>query len=451
MRNIVKTIVVFSVLLAPLSADCIQQSGDGSIDSLEKITLGGVVQWILIQSNDVANPVLLVLHGGPGYAMMPLLHENNGELEDHFIVVNWDQRGAGKSYSPDIPEESMTLEQFVSDAHELTEVLKARFDQERIYLMGHSLGTVLGMLLIEAYPDDYFGFVGVGQVVDVIENEQLSYDFALSEAQADENTEAIEALNEIGRPDEDGWYSDDSGYDVTMEWVGYYGGDLVGKTSTEEIEDAILNSEIYAEDGEKIENGWAFSQTIFSDEALWYLDFRTQVTQVDVPVYFFTGRHDYDTPFELVEEYYDVLDAPIKEIVWFEHSAHFPFYEEPARFDEMMIEKVLAETQPQTAVLEERTPTLPEQFTLDQNYPNPFNSGTVIRFALPASEEIELSVFDLMGQKVAALASGRRQAGTYTVHWDGRDDSGSKLASGAYVYRMQTGVEAETRKLLLLR
>ena len=340
-----KTVVVLGMLITTLLITGHSLQAD-EINSLEEITLGGIEQWILIQGNDEENPILLVLHGGPGYAMMPLLHLKNSELENHFIVVNWDQRGAGKSYSPDIPEDSMTLEQFVSDAHELTETLKTRFGREKIYLLGHSLGTVLGIFLIEQYPDDYYAFVGVGQVVDVIENEQLSYDFALREAIADNNQEAIDELERVGRPNDDGEYNADDGPDVTMEWVGYYGGDLYGKTSTDEIEEAILNSEIYAGDEEKIQAGWDFSGLIFYDMNLWYLDFREDVTSVDVPVYFFTGRHDYDTPFELVEKYFPVLDAPIKEIVWFENSAHFAFYEEPDKFNAMMINKVLAETYP---------------------------------------------------------------------------------------------------------
>jgi len=344
----ISAILVSSLLLVTIFSGCDQQSDeeDSSIDSLETISLGGIEQWILIQGNDVSNPVLLVLHGGPGYVMMPLLHEHNGELEDHFTVVNWDQRGAGKSYLPEMDEDSMTLEQFVSDAHDLTLALKERFEQEKIYLLGHSLGTVLGMMLIHEYPGDYHGYVGVGQVIDIIENEQKSYDFALGKAEDENNSVAIDELEEIGRPDEDGEYNNESGYDITEEWVAYYGGDLHGKNSTDEVENAILASEIYSTDAEKIENGWEFSQAIFADEALWYLDFRTEVTEVDVPVYFFTGHHDYDTPFELVEEYCDVLTAPIKEIVWFESSAHFPFYEEPERFNEMMIDNVLANTAP---------------------------------------------------------------------------------------------------------
>ena len=316
----------------------------GSINTLERVTLGGVDQWILIQSDDISKPILLVLHGGPGEVMMPLLHDNNRKLQEHFSIVNWDQRGAGKSYSPEVPEESMTLEQLVADAHELTEALMARFGQEKIYLLGHSFGTVLGILLMKNYPDDYHAYVGTGQIVDFIENEQLMYDFAFKEARAHNDWTAIDELEEIGRPDEEGEYDDDSGYATTRKWVEYYGGALLGEKSADEVRDAIQNSEIYADDLERLESGLELSERLYDDEAVWFLDFRTQVTEIDVPVYFFAGHHDYVATFKLVEQYYEILDAPIKEIIWFEKSAHFPFYEEADKFNDVLINRVLAKT-----------------------------------------------------------------------------------------------------------
>lgn len=449
MRRAIETVVACAFLLVRQAVPCHAASHEGV---LEQIELGGVDQWILTHGNHPENPVLLVLHGGPGYAMMPLLHDYNVELEEHFTVVNWDQRGAGKSYSPDIPEESMTLEQFVSDARELTELLQSRHDKEKIYLLGHSFGTVLGMLLIDRYPEHYWGFVGVGQVVDVIENEQLSYDFALSQATAAGNQEAIDQLREVGRPDDDGQYRDASGYEVTMEWVGYYGGDVYGETSTAEIEAAILSSEVYAEDQEKVQMGWEFSQTLFSDEDLWYLDFRELITRVDVPVFFFMGRHDYDTPYALVEEYFALLEAPVKELIWFEEVAHFPFYEDPAGFNAAMIDVVLARTQDVTTVVEGQRVSLPGRPGLNQNFPNPFNRETVIRFSLPTGADVELAVLNLAGQRVATLVEGVREAGVHAVKWDGRDNRHQPLASGIYLYRLRTGRHAvETRKLVLVR
>ncbi len=110
----------------------------GSIASLEKVTLGGMQQWILIRGQDSTNPVLLWLHGGPGAVQMPVARYFNGALEEDFIVVHWDQRGAGKSNLPGFDERTMTFQQFMNDGHELTQLLKQRFQHGKIYLVGHS-------------------------------------------------------------------------------------------------------------------------------------------------------------------------------------------------------------------------------------------------------------------------------------------------------------------------
>lgn len=313
------------------------------IDSLEKIELGGVEQSIYITGKDQSKPVLLFLHGGPGFAMMPMLHISNSQLEDYFVVVNWDQRGAGLSYSSKIPESSMTLKQFNSDLHELTNYLKTRFNKKKIYLVGHSFGTILGMKAISKYPDDYWAFIGVGQVVDIKDNERICYDYALKSAQQDNNEEAISELQRVGRPDHKG-YKHGSGYDVTSKWVEYYGGDLYGKSSTEEMEDKMYYSEIYKDAYKKIEKGWEFSDLLFEDPEVSDLDFRKQLGEVAVPVYFFSGKHDYNTPYELIEQYFNMLKAPKKELISFDNSAHFCFYEEPDKFNSTLIEKVLPET-----------------------------------------------------------------------------------------------------------
>lgn len=284
------------------------------------------------------------MHGGPGYGMMPLLHMHNSELESHFVVVNWDQRGAALSYSPTIPESSMTLKQFVADLHELTTLLKSRFGQKKIYIAAHSFGTIIGIKAISKYPDDYWAYIGIGQVVSFAENEQQSYDFALKSAQNEKNQEAIEDLTRVGRPDNDGNYADDEGYDITNKWLEYYGGDLYGKRSIEELENEIYSSEVYSKLGKKADKGVEFSQLLFEDEEVLNINFKKQLRKVNVPIYFLTGRHDYDTPFALVQQYYNLLSAPKKELVWFDSSAHFPFYEEPQKFDSVLIDKVLPET-----------------------------------------------------------------------------------------------------------
>jgi len=327
------SVLIIIVLISILSS-CEKEDKDKILEfkPVEFVKLGGLDQAICVNGNDLSKPVLLVLHGGPGYAMLPFFHMKLSKLEDHFIIVNWDQRGAGRSYSNGIPTSSMTLSQIISDAHELTKVLKKRFAKEQIYLLGHSWGSILGINLVKDYPQDYSAYIGVGQVVNVIKNEQHSYAFALDQANNKSNTIAINELTLVGAPNDDGEYLDDTGYDITNKWVEFYGGSLYGENSSDELTDLILADKIYSDHVNQWSSGYDFSQYLFDDTKLWSFDFsRTHIT-FSLPVFFFMGQHDYDTPFALVEDYYNIIEAPEKRLVWFKNSAHFPFYEEQEKF-----------------------------------------------------------------------------------------------------------------------
>ncbi len=301
-------------------------------EGVELVNLNGLDQAINVRGNDMSKPLILILHGGPGYAMMPLFHILFPDLEDHYIVVNWDQRGAGLSYNDEIPESSMTYAQIIDDAHKLTLYLKSKYGKSKINLIGHSWGTMLGIELIKKYPEDYNVYIGTGQVANVVKNEQGSYDFALQKAKAANNQTAISELESVGRPNNSGEYLDDSGGDVTMKWVGYYGGDLFGKQSSDEIDEILLADPMYKDYEDYWLAGSAFSANFFNDPAVWAVDFPTTHNNLTVPVIFFMGSNDYDTPAPLMQEYFNTLVNPSKTLVWFEQSAHFSFYEEPAKF-----------------------------------------------------------------------------------------------------------------------
>jgi len=256
------------------------------------------------------------------------------------VVVTWDQRGAGLSFSKDVPPETMTIEQFITDGHELVEYLKERFGAEKIYVMGHSWGTVIGTRLIDRYPEDFYAYVGIGQVVNKTENERISYEYVYGKAVESGNGKAIRELEEVGPP-VNGVYGDDpsdlDGLMIQRKWLTKLGGGLYNKTSyIPYYATYILSPEYSIFDSLNVLKGKNISLEQMLTQLL-EVDLFSEIPSVDVPVYFFSGRHDYNTPFELVEEYYEALEAPKKELVWFEESAHYMIFAEPEKLAEELI------------------------------------------------------------------------------------------------------------------
>ena len=172
----------------------------GSIATLEKVTLNGSEQWITIRGKDTTKPILLYLGiGGPGAGGFPATAMNLKPLEDHFVVVNWDQPGTGKSYNAR-PIASLTVQQFVDDAVALTDLLRERFHQPKVYVVGLSWGTILGINLVQQYPDRFYAYVGTGQMVNTVENDQFGYDLALKIAADGGDTKMLDTLRSDGPP-----------------------------------------------------------------------------------------------------------------------------------------------------------------------------------------------------------------------------------------------------------
>jgi pimeloyl-ACP methyl ester carboxylesterase len=310
------------------------------IASLEKITLGGLDQWILIRAEEQSKPVLLWLHGGPGSPTMPLASQHDMELVKHFVVVHWDQRGAGKSYSPEIPISTMVVDQFVSDTYELTQVLAERFDVPKIYLLGHSWGSQVGILTVAQHPDLYHAFIAVGQFIHSPAGDAVGYQFALDQAVSEEHQKALKELEAIGPPP----WTTVKQRAANAQWINAFGGTGRQFTSKDYFRDMITSPEYTLHDLFGYVRGMRFSgNSMIANGELNRVNLFELVPNVDVPVYFFQGRYDYNTPGDVVEPYYEMLDAPKKSLVWFEQSAHFPQWEEPQKFvDELL--KILAET-----------------------------------------------------------------------------------------------------------
>ena len=306
--------------------DAAGQVVPGSIATMETHTIGGVPQSIWFRGLDRGRPAVILLHGGPGASESALFRHYNAGLEEDFLMVYWEQRGTGRSFHSDIPRESMTIEQLVRDLDEVVELVRQRFGKERVMLLAHSWGTVLGTLYAQQHPEKVAAYVGVAQIANFAEGERLSYLWTLRQAEQRGHRGAIEELQAMSP----GPRSVDD--ELTKgKWVERFGGMFHQDLSTGKLILAALGTE---EAG--VMDLVKFGQgNRFSLEAL-----RPQYSKVDltryrtfkVPVVFILGRHDWHVPAALAEDYFNLLSAPEKRLVWFEGSAHNPPFEEPDRF-----------------------------------------------------------------------------------------------------------------------
>jgi pimeloyl-ACP methyl ester carboxylesterase len=306
----------------------------GAIAALERIELGGVPQTILVRGRDPAKPVLLFVHGGPGFGQLPLAPLYSGELERHFVVVHWDQRGAGASCAG-TDFASVTRERIVADAIELSERLRARFGGRPIFLLGHSWGSVVGALAAQQRPELFAAYVGMGQVVNGRRNEELSYRFVVDEAQRRGDTEALAELAQVRPP-----YPTPRELGVQRRWLGAYRGSLHAVERAREALPAALFGREYTL-ATRVRFFPCFGRSL---ERLWGgldgFDAITQIPRLEIPVFFFTGREDWNTPFALTEEWAASLTAPHVELVWFDGVGHVPPLEAPEAFQARLVEKL---------------------------------------------------------------------------------------------------------------
>jgi pimeloyl-ACP methyl ester carboxylesterase len=304
---------------------------------METITIGGIPQSIWFRGISTSNPPLILLHGGPGASESALFRHYNSALEQHFTVVYWEQRGTGRSFHSNIPPESMSIAQFVRDLDEVVEYVRHRFHKKKVVLMGHSWGTVPGIIHASQHPEKVSAYVGIAQVADVPEGRSLSYDFALSEAKNRGNAQAVSELKAIGPPP----YASVDERLTTGKWVERFGGLFHANLSTAKLIWSALNTdEANLVDLIRFGQGNRFSLMQLENE-ISRLNLSEHYRSFKIPIFFLLGRYDRHVPAALAERYLETIEAPCKRLVWFENSAHNPPFEEPARFNRILIEEVL--------------------------------------------------------------------------------------------------------------
>lgn len=309
-------------------------------DTLERIRIGGADQWVLERSEDLSNPIVLYLHGGPGTSQLTLNRRNTRDLERCFTVVNWDQRGAGKSYAAIRDAGAMNIDQFVEDTREVTRHLLQKFGKERLVLVGHSWGSAIGALTVARSPDLYSCYVGIGQIANMAEGEALSYQWVLNEARQRHHRRALRSLEQIGPPP----YSGDWRKKTVTErtYVARFGGEV--RASRHGAMGMVLGSVLVSSEYTLRDRVNFLRGVLGSKRALWpqllEVNLFDQVPEMRVPVFFMEGRHDWEIPSILSARYYEALRAPSKQLIWFENSAHLPNAEERERFNQIMRDDV---------------------------------------------------------------------------------------------------------------
>jgi pimeloyl-ACP methyl ester carboxylesterase len=281
---------------------------------------------------------MLYLAGGPGGTDLGAMRADVG-LEQDFVVVTWEQRGVGKSYSALDPIETLTLDQMVADTVELTGYLQKRFDEEKIYLVGNSWGTILGALAVQDHPELYHAFIGTGQMVSPRETDIMFYEDTLAWAKETGNDELVNELEKNGLPPYENLLDYEPANSHEHEWNPYPELDM-----SKEMPAILFVPENSLMD--KI-NGF---RSFFDTFSILYpqiqeLDFRSDITKFDVPYYMVIGAHEARGRAVLANEWFQMLDAPIKERVVFKHSGHRPLFEQPGTFAALMAD-ILEETYP---------------------------------------------------------------------------------------------------------
>lgn len=311
------------------------------IDEIRRVPLGGLKQTIHIRGEKLENPVLLFLHGGPGISNRDSVINREKDLCDAFTIVAWDQRGTGGSYWG-AKRSTLNKDQLIADAAELVEYLCRELKKEKLFVWGGSWGTELGTYLCYRHPGQIAGYVGSGQLVNGALNEELSYDFAMSEAEKAGDAESVRILQEIGRPVNGCYREVFKGMMAQRRIMKKYGGHSMKKGTywTDTALPLLRSKEFSFTDKIGLAKGYKKCLTYMWPSTI-QCDFTRECTRFEMPFYIFQGRHDNNTPSALVQAYFDSIEAPDKALVWFEHSAHGPMAEEPEKYKKLLREKLL--------------------------------------------------------------------------------------------------------------
>jgi pimeloyl-ACP methyl ester carboxylesterase len=304
------------------------------VERLEKVRIGGIDQWVSIRGTDRRNPVVLYIHGGPGYVSIPMSWWFSRGWEEYFTIVQWDQRAAGKTHlltDAATIAPTLTREKMIADAEEMAAWARKEFGKDKIFVLGHSWGSFLGLQLAKRHPEWLYAYIGVAQLIDGPENERRGWRFAMDAARHAGNADAIRELEAIAPYANPGQIVPIKDLYIQRKWVGFYGGVMAyRRDNSADSALARLSPDYNDQEIRRIWEGNDFATPYLLPELV-ALDLTT-IHKLGVPLILFEGRHDRNVNSEVAAAWFDTVDAPEKHLVWFEHSAHIPMTEEPGKF-----------------------------------------------------------------------------------------------------------------------
>lgn len=303
------------------------------VERNEAVSIGGIKQFVSMRGKDRRNPVLLIIHGGPGFPTAPMAWFATHGLEDYFTVVHWDQRGAGKTHLMNDPTRvapTMKPKQFVDDTEELVAWLRKELNKEKIFVLGTSWGSYVGLEFALRRPEWLHAYIGMGQATNIPESERRGYAFALAAARKAENKDAVAELESIAPYAAPGKPIPLKDISIERKWSDFFGGVMAYRTHQIDGIAVGLSPEYSDEEARHVFEGNGFSQDFLLSPVL-SIDL-SHVTKMDCPLIILAGRHDRSVNSYVAHEWFERVKAPLKHFIWFEHSAHEVMMEEPGKF-----------------------------------------------------------------------------------------------------------------------
>jgi len=291
-----------------------------SIDEQQIIHIGGLRQYLLIKGKDISKPVLLFLHGGPGSSLVNKTDQISGKLQQHFVVVQWDQRETGETRRFNDSPKPLTLEMFYNDTRELIDSLLEKFHQPKLYLAGYSWGSGPGFYIADKYPDLLYAYIAISPVIDQWRSDSIS----LAMLKEKMGKKARQELSEVKIPFEN--------------WEQLY----------------IHRKWLMKQEGQKFVTLGLTKNKVQEWAGTWFdvwkrscdVNLFRSLPAIKCPVYFFAGKRDYNTNSSITEEYYNYVSAPKKDLFLFSNAGHALPETNSGQFQQTIIDKILPQTSP---------------------------------------------------------------------------------------------------------